>query len=699
MRLRDSTGDGAIVEAVAAEGGGTVYRVRVIRAGQSRNRRFYPAAVLRDAVRLFEGARVFVKSDAEHLAFAGKDVRNLIGGLREARWVEADQSIEATLTLITGPDDPVAIRIREAVARNAADLFGLSIDADAAAQRDARGILQVQGIRRVHSVDLIVEPGAGGQILNLIEAASGEGATMDRDQLIALIQGANPTLLAGVDTAAATMEELQAILARALAPATTTVTESEVTPPAAMSRDDILAAIRALDATLIPADLSAVTDDELRAILARAQAAPTTQMVEAVLDRAMLLRDQLDRCALPPESRARIAAEMRTTRFTEATLTQRIQSEGAYLASLGVGRITGGGLAAGRWQVGEGQGEKHLRMLEAFFDPAHKDHKDARSFKQCYIDITGDTLVTGQIARATRLSEALTSASWAEVLGNSITRRMIAEYRGATDLDMWRLLTGTPVPVSDFRTQERTRIGGYGDLPTVAEAGPYTALTSATDEAATYAVAKRGGTETVTLEMIKNDDVGGIQRIPGKLARAAKRTLCKFVLDFIRSNPTIYDTKALFHADHANLGTTALSATTYAAARLAMVKQTEYGSTDAIGVGPKNLWVPPELEETAANLFRRNTNLDTTFVQTLTPTIIPVWYWTDANDWAATADTADIPFVEIGFLDGEEEPAILVQDLPNVGSMFTNDQITYKIRHIYGGSVLDYRGAYKAVVA
>jgi hypothetical protein len=31
--------------------------------------------------------------------------------------------------------------------------------------------------------------------------------------------------------------------------------------------------------------------------------------------------------------------------------------------------------------------------------------------------------------------------------------------------------------------------------------------------------------------------------------------------------------------------------------------------------------------------------------------------------------------------------------------MFSNDQLTYKIRHIYGGNVLDYRGMHKAVVA
>ncbi|MBR0650372.1 hypothetical protein GXW78_11915 [Roseomonas terrae] len=134
---------GAILEAVAAEGGGTVYRVRVIRAGLSRNRRNYPADVLRAAVPLVEGARVFVKSDAEHLAFQGKDVRNLIGGLTEPRWVEAESAIEARLTLITGENDPIAVRIREALARGVGDLFGLSIDADAVGQRDTRGITQV----------------------------------------------------------------------------------------------------------------------------------------------------------------------------------------------------------------------------------------------------------------------------------------------------------------------------------------------------------------------------------------------------------------------------------------------------------------------------------------------------------------------------------------------------------------------------
>jgi hypothetical protein len=78
---------------------------------------------------------------------------------------------------------------------------------------------------------------------------------------------------------------------------------------------------------------------------------------------------------------------------------------------------------------------------------------------------------------------------------------------------------------------------------------------------------------------------------------------------------------------------------------------------------------------------------------------IVVDYWTDPNDWVVVADPNLIPTMEIGFFEGREEPELFVQDVPNVGSMFDSDTITYKIRHIYGGDVLDHRGFYKAVVA
>ena len=130
-----------------------------------------------------------------------------------------------------------------------------------------------------------------------------------------------------------------------------------------------------------------------------------------------------------------------------------------------------------------------------------------------------------------------------------------------------------------------------------------------------------------------------------------------------------------------------------------MQKQTELGSGDALGIVPRYLWVPFDLEETANNLFLRGTNQDKTFVQNLNIEVLPVWYWTDANDWCTSANPSHCPTVEIGFLDGNEEPELLLQSNPTAGSLFSNDKLTYKIRHTYGGAVVDWRGIYKSVVA
>ncbi len=314
--------------------------------------------------------------------------------------------------------------------------------------------------------------------------------------------------------------------------------------------------------------------------------------------------------------------------------------------------------------------------------------------------MTGDRHFTGLVRNCDRalLRESLASGSLGEVLGDSISRRLIKEYENESIYDVWRH-AATVVPVNDFRTQERTRFGGYGDLPGVAEGAAYAALASPTDEKATYAVSKRGGPEQLTLEMITNDDAGTVQRIPRKLVRAAKRTLSKFVLDFLKDNPAVYDGVALFHANHNNLGAAALSAAAVAAGRLAMKSQTEKDSGEKIGIGPRFLWVSDDLEETAVNLFRRNTEQDKTFIQSLSLDVVPVWYWTDANDWCLTADPMDIPCIEVGFLTGNETPELFIQDDQTSGSMFSHDKLTYKIRHIYGGTVIDHRGAYKSVVA
>ena len=78
---------------------------------------------------------------------------------------------------------------------------------------------------------------------------------------------------------------------------------------------------------------------------------------------------------------------------------------------------------------------------------------------------------------------------------------------------------------------------------------------------------------------------------------------------------------------------------------------------------------------------------------------ISVAQFTDVTDYYLICDPADIESIEIGFVGGKEEPELLMQDAPLLGQVFTNDQMSFKVRWEFGGGWLDYRGAFWAQVA
>jgi hypothetical protein len=276
---------------------------------------------------------------------------------------------------------------------------------------------------------------------------------------------------------------------------------------------------------------------------------------------------------------------------------------------------------------------------------------------------------------------------------------MVAMY-AQPSLQNWRQIVSSIIPVADFRTQRIDRLGGYGTLPAVNQGAPYQPLTSPADEEVTYAITKRGGTEDLTLEMIANDDVRAIGNIPKRLGMAASRTLHNFVWDFIATNPTLYDSVALFHATHANTTAAALSQSAVSTLRGLMRSQTGYGdSSNILSLTPKFLIVPNELEELAYQLCTSAVAIPSTPAgPTDTPNIhqglqhIVVDYLTDANDWFLIADPNMCPTIEVGFYQGREAPELFTQADQTVGSMFSADKLTMKIRHIYSGAVVEYRG-------
>jgi hypothetical protein len=281
------------------------------------------------------------------------------------------------------------------------------------------------------------------------------------------------------------------------------------------------------------------------------------------------------------------------------------------------------------------------------------------------------------------------------------------------------------VLASDFDSLQAIKwitLGGIGDLPTVAEGAAYTELTW-DDKYETAAFVKKGGYLGLTMEAIDKDDTGRLRNAPRALAQATWLTLSKSVSGIFTSasgvGPTLADGTALFHTDRGNLGASALSVASYAAARTAMRKFTEANSGERLGAltAPRYLLVPPDLEITALQVLASEFDYSFTLSngQAAPPNVlgegndfnarlsfarervIVVDLWTDTNDWAAVADPRLYPTIGLGFRYGRQ-PEIFSVASPTAGLMFSNDTLPIKVRFVYACGPIDWRGLYKANV-
>lgn len=689
----------------------------LIRAGYSANKNYYPPEILQEASPLFEGIRALARSDEDHLQNKEKNVKNIVGWFDNVCYVApgsplvSEGGLVARFT-ISKAAGWLRTLIKDGWMRGKKDLVGLSIVAEGQGRlrKTSDGFVRVvETIDRVSSVDVVVDPAAGGKFLKLV--AANDAIKLSDSEL----KKGNTTLREGREV----MEKLLNLLETKAPALYSRVDPENVTEKGVL---ELLGEAMESAQCLAAGDEKIVADNgkELKELHANGRLEEKEKITEAVqnLKRQrcrLILAETLADSDLPEPVKNLVRDRFVGKIFDPKKLEEEIIMQKETLARLTEsGDIRG--LGGARTEAGESEREKTIKALDGFFASNNVDGVPRfKSFREAYIAITGDKKLTGRLCEAGNLhkfSEALSTSSWAEILGDSINRRMLAEYN-SPGLSDWRKVVSDITAISDFRTNRRMRMGGYGILPAVAESGTYTELTSPGDEEATYTVSKYGGLETITMEMIANDDVGAIRRIPQKLGRAAAISLYRFVYDFIKDNPaTTYDSKALFHADHNNLGSSALSASSLLNAKIAMADQTAYGaSADILGLVPRCLLVPSELEDVAFKLITSRTSIgsaeatpryadtEPNIHSTYGLQVVVVPYWTDSNDWTLVCNPADCPTLEIGFFQGREEPELFVQDQPSQGSIFTADKITYKIRHIYGGAILDHRGMYKAVVA
>jgi hypothetical protein len=701
-------------EAAAAPGDGMTWPIQVMQSGfahgavltgdpaLARLPHYFPANVVAEVAEACKSARFgrrHPETDVEE-----SDAARIAGWLDDGRM----ESGAARATMHLFPNE-TEISGKLGAARDAGklDLFGASILAYFAwkpGKAEGREALVAQKLGRLVSVDMVTEAGAGGKILPYAASRS-VLAEISALQKIAIKQSSPGTTgrehggvqagRTGGEMKPIILKVLEALRRHDAGRADELQKEFEKLPEEKYAEFSAKA-VEAL--TVATAAAAAAPAAEAKEVLAKAQEA----IVEAKsLKFAASLEKKLADSKLPVPAQA-LVRERFTGGIAEdpAVDAYIVKTREAFAQFVNVGKLNGSTVSVGldtRDKVQLAM-DAMLGVKEARKDP---NVRPFRGIQEAYIHCTGDRDLS-LVGRGGlyRVSEAIAAADFPNVLLDSMTKRLIQDYAELAINDQLDMLY-TAVTLSDYKTQNRIRMGYLPDLSSVAEAGPYTEIAKATDEKITYAVAKRGNVVTISEETIRNDDTGKIAQYPARLARAGRHTLAAFISAFFSSPPTyIPDSVALFHATHTNLGAVALSAAELDVRSIALAKQSEKDSTNRLGLRLFGLMVPVDLRPTALDINGVNAvgNHFYQYFGANNERIIVNPLLTDVNDWYGFSDPAAAPFLEIGFLDGYRTPQIFIANLATQGTSFTNDQIQYKVKFVFGGAPIDFRGIFKEVV-
>jgi len=207
-----------------------------------------------------------------------------------------------------------------------------------------------------------------------------------------------------------------------------------------------------------------------------------------------------------------------------------------------------------------------------------------------------------------------------------------------------------------------------------------------------------GITFSLSRQMIINDDMGMLSRVPQRFGRAMARTLNYHVAQCLEvsastsvSGPACVDGYNLFGTAHHENMTSAALPLSAAAVKAQMLlfgaQETPQGITmNEMGIRPKYLIVPSALRLTAreivsnAALITGNTTAQTSenILAGLVPVAIP--NLSSDVDWYLAADPAEYDTIEIAYLSGRAEPETFTQALDAAAFADADGQL-YKIRH------------------
>lgn len=209
--------------------------------------------------------------------------------------------------------------------------------------------------------------------------------------------------------------------------------------------------------------------------------------------------------------------------------------------------------------------------------------------------------------------------------------------------------------VSDFKPQKELRMSGSPSLDELPE-GAEIKFGTLAEGSETWSILSYGKGWRATRKMLINDDMSVFGTVPARQGAAVTRTKLNLFWALITGNVALGDTKALFHADHANVtssGGDVPGTAQIGKGRKLLRVQTDLpkpGETkgDTLGLIPDFIVIPAELETTVDQLLTGITPAESgkvvpKAIQSLTPIVearldahsLYFWYlMTKAAQWA-----------------------------------------------------------------
>ena len=211
--------------------------------------------------------------------------------------------------------------------------------------------------------------------------------------------------------------------------------------------------------------------------------------------------------------------------------------------------------------------------------------------------------------------------------------------------------------VNDFKAINQFRLNGDFKFKKVGNGGELkTAIAS--DSKRSLSADTYGITTQITRQDMYNDDLNALSQVPQRMGRGSSLALNETIwTEFAADNATYYQKVTAAAGNALTLAGLKIAATAF--------RKLTDPDGNPLGIAPRVLLVPPELELAAAELMTSSflisgntTPAPSANVLQGRYRVVVSNYLTSATTWWLLADGADLPAMDVVFLNGQQAPTV-----------------------------------------